>query len=297
MKADQLGAPADEATRPENDELAEDGPGDEIQLTVANRLGLHARPIGRIVGAVARLDAKVSVTNLSRERGPVDAGSVTGLATLNVRQGDEIAVRALGPQAAEALAAIEALARDRFGDPEDDEAGPAPARPPAEASGPPAQAPAAGDQLEGVPAAGGIAIGPAWPLTRPVAVVEDRAADAPGVELERLDAAIASARADITADREAVARRAGDAEASIFDAHLMLLDDTALLEPARQAIQAGGVTAGEAGTPPPRPPQSASARSTIPICGSGPWTSTTSPPACSATWPAPRRAPRKRTAS
>ena len=52
----------------------------------------------------------------------------------------------------------------------------------------------------------------------------------------------ASQREAIARDREAVAGRAGDAEAAIFDAHVALLDDEALLEPAREAI-AGGATA------------------------------------------------------
>ncbi|MFZ0090693.1 MAG: phosphoenolpyruvate--protein phosphotransferase, partial [Solirubrobacteraceae bacterium] len=43
-------------------------------------------------------------------------------------------------------------------------------------------------------------------------------------------------------DRAAVAERAGGTEAEIFDAHLALLDDAALTEPARAAI-AGGATA------------------------------------------------------
>ena len=46
-------------------------------------------------------------------------------------------------------------------------------------------------------------------------------------------------REAIGGDREAVAARAGDAEAAIFDAHLALLDDEALLDPARAAIAAG----------------------------------------------------------
>ncbi len=40
-------------------------------------------------------------------------------------------------------------------------------------------------------------------------------------------------------DRDVVAGRAGAADAAIFDAHLALLDDEALLEPARAAIAAG----------------------------------------------------------
>ena len=43
------------------------------------------------------------VRNLARDRGPVEARSINAIATLGVRQGHEIEVRASGPQAAEAL--------------------------------------------------------------------------------------------------------------------------------------------------------------------------------------------------
>ena len=64
----------------------------------------------------------------------------------------------------------------------------------------------------------------------------------PDRERERLSEGIAAARTAIERDRETVASRAGKAEAAIFDAHLALLDDEAMLEPAQQAID-GGATA------------------------------------------------------
>ena len=45
-----------------------------------------------------------------------DGRSLIGVATLAVGQGDEIVVRARGPQAAEALDALRALAAENFGD-------------------------------------------------------------------------------------------------------------------------------------------------------------------------------------
>jgi phosphocarrier protein FPr len=43
----------------------------------------------------------------------------------------------------------------------------------------------------------------------------------------------------VVAARARIARQAGDAEAAIFDAHLLLLDDAALLGPAKDAIDGG----------------------------------------------------------
>ena len=87
-----------------------------------NRLGLHARPAARFVGALAGIDARVEVVNESRGRGPADGRSLTGLATLAVRQGDEIVVSGRGGGAADALAALDALAAENFGDDDEDAA-------------------------------------------------------------------------------------------------------------------------------------------------------------------------------
>ncbi|MCW3046301.1 MAG: phosphoenolpyruvate-protein phosphotransferase, partial [Solirubrobacterales bacterium] len=100
-------------------------------------------------------------------------------------------------------------------------------------------APAAGTQLRGVPVASGIAIGPARrPVARERAVV-DEPAGPPQEEQARLDEAREAARRDVKAARDRIAEQAGESEAGIFDAHLLLLGDAALLDPARRAIGEG----------------------------------------------------------
>ena len=117
MKTSQLG----EEEEPAPVEVAEaDGDWAELRLVVRPRLGLHARPAARLVEAVAGLDAQVQLHNVTRDRGPADARSLTGIATLSVRQGDEIAVRARGGEAEAALAAVRALADANFGDAPDE---------------------------------------------------------------------------------------------------------------------------------------------------------------------------------
>ncbi len=148
-------------------------------------------------------------------------------------------VTASGPQASEALEALRALADEGFGDGIAPDGAPPPPVPVAQPPAATVQAPGAGDVLSGVPASAGVAIGPARRLGAPPGPPPDRAADSPERERERLDEAIAAARGQIARDREAVAGRAGKAEAAIFDAHLALLDDEALLEPAHEAIAAG----------------------------------------------------------
>src|ERR1700760_1135588 len=67
----------------------------------------------------------------------------------------------------------------------------------------------------------------------------ERAAGAPADERALLDRALTEARTAIEHDRTLVHGRAGAADAAIFDAHLALLDDDALLEPTETAIGSG----------------------------------------------------------
>ena len=254
MKSAQLGQ---EVLEPDEAPPAEiDGDAVELRLPVQNRLGLHARPAARLVGALAGLDARVEVSNATRGRGPADGRSLTGVATLAVRQGDEILVRARGDQAAAALDAVRALAADNFGDEHGAVAGEAAAvsddaaaRGAAAASdvatagrGAPAEggeAPARGSRLRGVPASPGIAIGPARRLRLREPVVEDGPPSTPGEERARLDRARAAAREELVEARATVAARGGAAEADIFTAHALLLDDAAITEPALRNIEEG----------------------------------------------------------
>jgi phosphocarrier protein FPr len=245
MKASALGA--EEAEREaQAPAVKESGP--HRRLHVGNRLGLHARPAARFVEAASRFDAAVTVSDETTGRGPVDGRSLTALVTLGVRRDHEILVRASGEGAEAALDALEALAAHGFGD-EDGGAAPAPAAgAEAPAAGEPEpEAPSPGAELAGIAASSGVAVGPARPLDAPVlAPVDDEPAGDPAEEWARLQAAREEARADIERARAAVAGRAGESEAAIFDAHVLLLDDAALLDPARRAIEDGQAGAASA---------------------------------------------------
>jgi len=236
MKTAQLGE--EEEPQPEPPSAQDGAQAHELLLRVEPRLGLHARPAARFVAAVSDFDARVEVSNATRSTGPADGRSLTGLAVLNVRQGDEILVRASGDQAAEALDALRTLAAENFGDPRDAPAEAIAARREDER---PVDAPAvtSGARLEGVAASPGIAIGPARWLHAPEPPVEDAPAGSPADERARLDAARAAVREELEAARAAVQARGGAAEAEIFTAHVMLLDDAALTAPALRQIDAG----------------------------------------------------------
>jgi multiphosphoryl transfer protein len=208
-----------------------------ITLTVRNPLGLHARPAARLVQTAGGFDADVTITNVTAGRGPASGRSLNAIATLGVRQGHEIAVAASGPQAGEALAALEALAARDF----DEEVAvqpPVPS-PVSRQAGPPGA-------LVGLPAAPGIALGAARHFRVPAPEIPTERASDSQAEWEALQRALDRVRTEIRATRDSVAARAGEYSAAIFDAHLLFLEDDALLEPARRAIFEQGRNAAQA---------------------------------------------------
>ena len=83
------------------------------QLTIVNRRGLHARASAKFVQTAEAFDAEITV---SREDMTVGGQSIMGLMMLAASLGTSITVSATGPEAVEALDAIERLVADRFGE-------------------------------------------------------------------------------------------------------------------------------------------------------------------------------------
>lgn len=242
MKMDHLGDRTHgEASEGGGEGLEADAAAHETRLEIRIPLGLHARPAARLVRTASRFDADISVVNATTGSGPAPARSLSGVATLGARRGHTLIVRASGPQADDALAALAALAAEGFGESSDVEAGPpGPSTPRPEEDEPEEVSP--GDVLVGAPAAPGVAIGPAV-VWRPAPASEIPAAGGePEAEWRALGAALEAAR-DRLGDAR---RRVGESEAGIFDAQLLLLEDEALLRPARAAIFDDGASASAA---------------------------------------------------
>jgi multiphosphoryl transfer protein len=239
-KSAQLGAGEPAAPAPEDTTPAEEGP--TLRLEIRNPLGLHARPAARFVKTAAGFDANVQVTNLTSGRGPASGRSLNGLATLGIRQGHEILVSAHGPQAAAALEALADLAGRDF----DEQAAPPAPRAPSAPAPPAAPAPDAGKAITGLPGAPGVVSGPARHFRIPEPEIPTGSSGNPEAEWEALTGALERVRTETRAARDSVAARVGEYSAAIFDAHLLFLEDEALLEPARRAIFEEGKNAAEA---------------------------------------------------
>lgn len=95
--------------------------------------------------------------------------------------------------------------------------------------------------LKGIAASNGIVIGKAYVVkeTKPELPQHDITPEQREAELERLDRARAVTRQQLEAIRADLAAKAGESEAAIFDAHLMLLDDPMLGEAVVAKINEG----------------------------------------------------------
>ena len=219
-------------------------------LVVPNALGFHARPAARIVETLAGLPAQVRITDRTTGRGPVAARSLNALITLGARQGHELELVATGAAAAEAVAALLALAEDNLGDPPAEVPGTVAGEAPATTDAAPLAARPTGDDadavLPGLPGAPGLAVGRVQhlgvvtlPTLDELLASAPPAADDPAGEHAALDAAIVVARAHLAQARDDLADRAGARAADLVGAQLLLLEDPGLLDPTRSAIDDG----------------------------------------------------------
>lgn len=205
-----------------------ESPTQEIRLIVSNRLGLHARPAAQFVATAARFQSQILVQNLTRNTELVRGDSINQVTTLGVRQGHELVITATGSDADEALAALQALFANNFG--EDNVA----------LNSPPAfhhkVTPATHGELLGIAASGGIAIAPIVHYQPTHISIREYHVDDPEAEWQRVQAAIHSARQEIQAVFSQASIQIGDAEAAIFDAQLLFLEDPVLSEAAKERI-------------------------------------------------------------
>ncbi len=95
----------------------------QVQLTLANPTGLHARPASLFVQTAARYQATIRASGHGKE---TDATSIIGVLSLGMRQGDTITIRASGKDAEAALEALSELVRANFYEPAPAEEAPAP---------------------------------------------------------------------------------------------------------------------------------------------------------------------------
>ncbi|EFA70943.1 phosphoenolpyruvate--protein phosphotransferase [Cylindrospermopsis raciborskii] len=202
-------------------------PTEELRIQIKNRLGLHARPAAQFVATACRFEAKIQVQNLTRNTEAVRGDSINQVATLGVRQGHELLITARGRDAQEAITALQSLIIHNFG--EQDAVLELPTHPISPLPDNPGQ-------FTGIAASPGIAIAPVvhYQLA-PVSITEYHIENVE-IEWQRLQHAIQRAKQEITMLLSHASVQIGDAEAAIFDAHLLFLADPVMLDAVRRYI-------------------------------------------------------------
>ena len=196
------------------------------RLSVALEHGIHARPSALLASAVKGFSADVTLLAHGRE---ANARSTIALMRLGVRKGDEVEIRASGPEAGAALAAVEAALQS--------EKGGAPGHHPVVANSNIAATealPTDRGVLRGVIASRGLAVGRTVQLARPeISVLEN------GAGISHENAEFDRARGVVRTHLKSTAGSGSDTAREIIGAHLELLDDPELVTGARGAIAAG----------------------------------------------------------
>lgn len=83
----------------------------EKEVTIVNRLGMHARPAAMFVRAASRFSCEIWV---EKEGEQINGKSIMGLMMLAAGQGSKLKIRCDGPDSAEALKELEQLIAGRF---------------------------------------------------------------------------------------------------------------------------------------------------------------------------------------
>jgi phosphotransferase system enzyme I (PtsI) len=97
--------------------------------------------------------------------------------------------------------------------------------------------------ISGIAASNGIAIAKAFRLENPELTVQQKTVDNAETEIERFDAAVAKASAELETIKEKTAKQISDKEAAIFGAHLLVLSDPELIGPIKERISADQLNA------------------------------------------------------
>ncbi|HSS27102.1 MAG TPA: phosphoenolpyruvate--protein phosphotransferase [Usitatibacter sp.] len=179
--------------------------------------GLHVRPAAQIAAALRPFVAEVTIH--ARGRGG-NARSTVALMSLGVRCGETVEVRGVGADAAQALAALEALLAPELPAVVRAEAKPAPT--------------VDARRLEGVVASRGVAVGTAVRLAEEEIPIEEHAANA-ALDATRLQRAVDAVKAHL----EKLAQSASGQSLELLRAHAELVQDPELLRRALESVARG----------------------------------------------------------
>ncbi|WP_293067360.1 dihydroxyacetone kinase phosphoryl donor subunit DhaM [Moorena sp. SIO3F7] len=204
----------------------------EIHLTIENPQGIHARPAAQLVTTANRFNSEITLQNLTKTSNIVNGKSINNVMLLGIQQGDEIVIKAVGEDAELALIALQQLVDNNFGEKLDKAKKDIKqnSNPPSNRSLHPSSVTL--DRLVGIPAAAGIAMGAVIVYQPKLPEIIEEQTDNPQGEWETLQLAIKTAQQQL----EHLINTVTNDQADIFQAHLLYLEDPALVNRAYQII-------------------------------------------------------------
>jgi len=210
----------------------------QLEITIENETGLHARPAKTLVNLVKQFKSDIVIRHGEKK---ANAKSLISVLTLGASKGSQLKIEVNGEDEETALTQIEAAILSGLGE------GEAVHEPQAKPSAPPApkveeipaeEKPIKANMLKGVGAAPGIAIGPVYQFQHQEIPINEMS-DGLLLGWESLQDALARAREQLSKLNHQMAEKGLKAEAAIFDAHLGLLEDPELTETVYERIQKG----------------------------------------------------------
>ncbi|MFS1288894.1 phosphoenolpyruvate--protein phosphotransferase [Pseudomonas piscis] len=214
-------------------ELPADWPSARIAL--ANAHGLHARPAKELAQLAKGFDGEIRIRLADGKEPAVSLKSLSKLLSLGARRGQVLELIAEPSIATEALPVLLAAIEQGLG--EEVEPLPTVAAPvdvPQELAAR-VSAPAPGSLVQAVPAAPGIAIGPAHVQVQQ-AIDYPLRGESPAIERQRLQQALGEVREDI---QGLIQRSQAKAIREIFITHLEMLDDPELVDEVQARLKQG----------------------------------------------------------
>ena len=85
----------------------------EKEITICNRLGLHARAAAKFVRTANNFKSKITLGKNARR---IDGKSILGILMLAASQGTGLTLRVEGPDEREACQSLVSLVEDKFGE-------------------------------------------------------------------------------------------------------------------------------------------------------------------------------------
>ena len=236
-KSEQLGVSAEKPTALVAASAAPAHESDQqVTLTLKNLHGLHARPVARFIKLASLFNASIQVRNKTNGKGPVSAKSLNALATLGAVRDHQIVISASGPEAKKALDALSEMVENGFGELEESIEAVADGKAPVSSPGSVELVSDKDNISRGIPVSEGIAVGPLYHYAPLAPLIPDFKIEDPDIEINKMQKAIEVTARAIEQRRQKLKAAVGEAQAAIFDAHLLILEDPDIMAQVKQLI-------------------------------------------------------------